>query len=115
MQLVATEAGAANGAPGGVCCNSGGNSDGVHVDGTIWVPTSDGVLAVDLKRELRTAAEELAERRFDQVCRVLVHEERTDLVTLLLMPRRMALEERLRTAQRLGEVRADVDGCRSIR
>ncbi|MFE2755977.1 TetR/AcrR family transcriptional regulator [Actinosynnema sp. NPDC059335] len=68
-----------------------------------------GVLAVDLKRELRAAAEELAERRFDQVCRVLVHEARTDLVTLLLMPRRVLVEERLRTAQRLGEVPADVD------
>lgn len=68
-----------------------------------------GVLAVDLKRELRAAADELAERRFDQVCRVLVHEARTDLVTLLLMPRRVALEERLRSAQRLGDVRADVD------
>ncbi|GAB2998008.1 TetR/AcrR family transcriptional regulator [Saccharothrix stipae] len=68
-----------------------------------------GVLAVDLKRELRAAADELAERRFDQVCRVLVHEARTDLVTLLLMPRRVALEERLRSAQRLGDVRVDVD------
>ncbi len=68
-----------------------------------------GDLAVDLKRELRIAVEELPERRFDQVCRLLVHEERTDLVTLLLMPRRMALEERLRVAQALGEVRADVD------
>ncbi len=68
-----------------------------------------GVLAMDLQRELRSAVEEFAERRFDQVCRVLVHEARTDLVTLLLMPRRMALEERLRAAQRLGDVRADVD------
>ncbi|MER5261035.1 TetR/AcrR family transcriptional regulator [Actinosynnema sp. NPDC002837] len=68
-----------------------------------------GVLAVDLKRELRAAAEELAERRFDQVCRLLVHESRTDLVTLLLMPRRMALEERLHAARRLGDVRPDVD------
>ncbi|PSL55292.1 TetR family transcriptional regulator [Saccharothrix carnea] len=75
--------------------------------GTDELPS--GVLAVDLARELRAAVEELAERRFDQVCRLLVHEERTDLVTLLLMPRRMALEERLRAAQRLGEVRADVD------
>ena len=58
-----------------------------------------GVLAVDLKRELRAAVGELAERRFDQVCRVLVHEARTDLVTLLLMPRRMALEERLHAAR----------------
>ncbi|KOX35172.1 TetR family transcriptional regulator [Saccharothrix sp. NRRL B-16348] len=68
-----------------------------------------GVLAVDLKRELRAAAEELTERRFDQVCRALVHEARTDLVMLLLMPRRMALEERLHGARRLGEVRADAD------
>ncbi|NUT53584.1 MAG: TetR/AcrR family transcriptional regulator [Saccharothrix sp.] len=68
-----------------------------------------GVLAVDLKRELRAAVAELAERRFDQVCRVLVHEDRTDLVTLLLMPRRVALEDRLRVARRVGEVRADVD------
>jgi AcrR family transcriptional regulator len=68
-----------------------------------------GVVAVDLKRELRSAVEELAERRFDQVCRLLAHEERTDLVTLLLMPRRMALEERLHTARRLGDVRPDVD------
>lgn len=68
-----------------------------------------GDLAVDLKRELWAAVGEFAERRFDQVCRVLVHEARTDLVTLLLMPRRMVVEERLRSAQRLGEVRADVD------
>lgn len=71
--------------------------------------SNSGDLAFDLKRELRVAVEELAERRFDQVCRVLVHEARTDLVTLLLMPRRMALEERLRSAQRSGEVRADAD------
>ncbi|ONI82184.1 TetR family transcriptional regulator [Saccharothrix sp. ALI-22-I] len=71
------------------------------------LPTGD--LAADLKRELRIAVEELAERRFDQVCRVLVHEARTDLVTLLLMPRRVVLEERLRSAQRVGQVRADVD------
>ncbi|MCC8251137.1 TetR/AcrR family transcriptional regulator [Saccharothrix luteola] len=75
--------------------------------GTDELPS--GVLAVDLKRELRAAAEELAERRFDQVCRLLVHESRTDLVTLLLMPRRMALEERLHAARRLGDVRPDVD------
>ncbi|MFD1150861.1 TetR/AcrR family transcriptional regulator [Saccharothrix hoggarensis] len=68
-----------------------------------------GDLAADLKRELRLAVGELAERRFDQVCRVLVHESRTDLVTLLLMPRRMVVEDRLRSAQRLGDVRPDVD------
>jgi AcrR family transcriptional regulator len=68
-----------------------------------------GDLAVDLKRELRVAVVEFAERRFDQVCRVLVHEARTDLVTLLLMPRRMVVEERLRVARRSGEVRGDVD------
>lgn len=68
-----------------------------------------GDLATDLKRELRVAVAELAERRFDQVCRVLVHEARTDLVTLLLMPRRVELEERLLAAQRSGEVRVDVD------
>ncbi|MEU4764084.1 TetR-like C-terminal domain-containing protein [Actinosynnema sp. NPDC023794] len=38
-----------------------------------------------------------------------MHESRTDLVTLLLMPRRMALEERLHAARRLGDVRPDVD------
>ncbi|MFI9008598.1 TetR/AcrR family transcriptional regulator [Actinosynnema sp. NPDC053489] len=68
-----------------------------------------GGLDADLRRELRAVVEELAERRFDQVCRLLVHEERTDLVMLLLVPRRMALEERLHRAQRSGEVRADVD------
>jgi hypothetical protein len=75
--------------------------------GSDVLPSGD--LMVDLKRELRAAVAELTERRFDQVCRVLVHEARTDLVTLLLMPRRMAVEERLRSAQRLGEVWVDVE------
>ncbi|WP_447004934.1 TetR/AcrR family transcriptional regulator [Saccharothrix isguenensis] len=78
--------------------------------GPVWAGVApSGDLAVDLKRELRVAVEELAERRFDQVCRVLVHEARTDLVTLLLVPRRVVLEERLVAAQRSGEVRVDVD------
>lgn len=72
-------------------------------------PPTWGDLDDDLRRELRQAVRQLEERRFDQVCRVLVHEARTDLVTLLLMPRRMRLEERLALAQRAGEIRGDVD------
>ncbi|MFC6092879.1 TetR/AcrR family transcriptional regulator [Saccharothrix lopnurensis] len=72
-------------------------------------PRPSGDLATDLRLELRATVEELNERRFDQVCRVLVHEARTDLVTLLLTPRRVRLEERLRAGQRAGEVRLDVD------
>ncbi|CCH35691.1 TetR/AcrR family transcriptional regulator [Actinosynnema sp. NPDC047251] len=68
-----------------------------------------GDLGDDLKAELRDAIGELVERRFDQVCRVLVHEARTDLVTLLLTPRRVVMEQRLATAQRAGEIRGDVD------
>ncbi|MBB5960542.1 AcrR family transcriptional regulator [Saccharothrix tamanrassetensis] len=68
-----------------------------------------GDLGEDLRLELREAIDELAERRFDQVCRVLVHEARTDLVTLLLTPRRVVLEQRLAAAQRAGEIRGDVD------
>lgn len=72
-------------------------------------PVPGGSLAVDVKRELRAVVEELTERRFDQVCRALVHEARTDLVTLLLTPRRVRLEELVRAGQRSGEVRWDVD------
>ncbi|MFI9810930.1 TetR/AcrR family transcriptional regulator [Saccharothrix variisporea] len=72
-------------------------------------PLPWGELGDDLRRELRHAVRQLEERRFDQVCRVLVHEARTDLVTLLLTPRRMRLEERLALAQRAGEIRGDVD------
>ncbi len=68
-----------------------------------------GELDADLKAELRAAIDEVVERRFDQVCRVLVHEARTDLVTLLLTPRRVVLEQRLAAAQRSGEIRGDVD------
>ncbi|MEJ2855755.1 MULTISPECIES: TetR/AcrR family transcriptional regulator [unclassified Saccharothrix] len=68
-----------------------------------------GDLGDDLRQELRQVVRQLEERRFDQVCRVLVHEARTDLVTLLLTPRRMRLEERLALAQRAGEIRGDVD------
>ncbi|MBY8849382.1 TetR/AcrR family transcriptional regulator [Saccharothrix longispora] len=66
-------------------------------------------LVGDLVVELRDAVVELEDRRFDQVCRALVHEGRTDLVMLLLMPRRVVLEERLRVARRVGEVRVDAD------
>ncbi|RKT51780.1 TetR/AcrR family transcriptional regulator [Saccharothrix australiensis] len=68
-----------------------------------------GELGDDLKLELREAIAELVERRFDQVCRMLVHEARTDLVTLLLTPRRVVLEQRLAEAGRAGEIRSDVD------
>ncbi|MBW4719412.1 TetR/AcrR family transcriptional regulator [Saccharothrix obliqua] len=68
-----------------------------------------GELGDDLKAELRAAVDELARRRFDQVCRVLVHEARTDLVALLLAPRRVVLEQRLAAARRDGDIRADVD------
>ncbi|MEU5690632.1 TetR/AcrR family transcriptional regulator [Actinosynnema sp. NPDC020468] len=68
-----------------------------------------GDLGADLRAELRDAAAEIGQRRFDEVCRVLVHEARTDLVSLLLAPRRVVVEERLRKAQRAGEIRGDVD------
>ncbi|MFD7660848.1 TetR/AcrR family transcriptional regulator [Actinosynnema sp. NPDC059797] len=72
-------------------------------------PPTCGDLAADLRGELRAVVEELGERRFDQVCRALLHESRDDLLGLLLTPRRVRLEERLRAAQRTGEVRLDVD------
>lgn len=72
-------------------------------------PPTCGDLAADLRDELRAVVEELGERRFDQVCRALLHESRDDLLGLLLTPRRVRLEERLRAAQRTGEVRLDVD------
>ncbi|GAA3859968.1 TetR/AcrR family transcriptional regulator [Saccharothrix violaceirubra] len=68
-----------------------------------------GEVVDDLTDELLAAVAEVCERRFDQVCRALVHEGRTDLVMLLLAPRRVAVEERLAVARRLGEVRRDLD------
>ncbi|GAA1355079.1 TetR/AcrR family transcriptional regulator [Saccharothrix algeriensis] len=74
-----------------------------------WEVRPWGELGADLKLELREAIAEVGERRFDQVCRALVHEARTDLVALLLTPRRVVLEQRLAAAQRDGDVRGDVD------
>ncbi|QFZ23882.1 TetR/AcrR family transcriptional regulator [Saccharothrix syringae] len=72
-------------------------------------PVHTGDLVVDLKAELRAAVEELGERRFDQVCRALLHESRTDLVTLMLTPRRVGVEGLLQVARRSGGLRPDVD------
>ncbi|MBP2339900.1 AcrR family transcriptional regulator [Saccharothrix coeruleofusca] len=72
-------------------------------------PPRPSALADDLRRAVADAIDEVTQRRFDQVCRLLVHEERADLLALLMAPRRLAVEERLRRAQLLGEISADLD------
>ncbi len=46
-QVVLNERGLPNSGQPGICCNGAGPNDGFIADGTLWVPTRDGALAID--------------------------------------------------------------------
>ncbi|MCE7031893.1 diguanylate cyclase [Lysobacter sp. GX 14042] len=46
-QVLLNERGMPNGGQQGLCCNGSGLADGFIADGALWLPTRDGVLALD--------------------------------------------------------------------
>ena len=47
-QVVLNERGLPNSGQQEICCNGAGPNDGFIADGTLWVPTRDGALAIDI-------------------------------------------------------------------